>query len=300
MTDRSCPRNSLILALIVAVVIWPSFLLLALDGYGLHGWLRECRVWREPASLGVLAVLSCASASVLICLLINVRCAVRLGNSIRRLPLLDQAKTAALRNSLPDLERIALHVYPCDAPQAFTAGWRKPVIVLSSWLLENLDEQEIAATVAHELAHIRRRDTLLMFWVHSLCPGGFGLPLLRRQIRHLAVLIENRADTMSANMTGGSLALASALTKVGKHLASPRSAPVPSLTGNDSPSVLRQRVMLLLEERRPIRGLTLGLGLLLAGFLTGTSYLALYAYELPPCTGLHCDVKTMTQPQHPG
>lgn len=198
MTDRPCPRNSLMLAPIIAVVIWPSFLLLALDVYGVHGWIRECRVWHQPVGSGVLAVLLFASAGVIGRLLNNIRCSIRLGRSIRNMPPLDEAKAAVLRKSLPDLNRIALHVYPCDTPQAFTIGWRKPVIVLSIWLLENLDEQEIAATVAHELAHIRHRDTLLMFWKHSLCPGGFGLPPLRRQIRHLTVLIENRADTTSA------------------------------------------------------------------------------------------------------
>lgn len=108
-----------------------------------------------------------------------------------------------------------------------------------------------------------------MFWVHSLCPGGFGLPPLRRQIRRLTVLIENRADTTGADMTGGSLALAGALTKVGKHLASPRTALVPSLTGNDSPSVSRQRVMLLLGEGRPLRRPVLGLALLFSALLAG-------------------------------
>jgi len=92
------------------------------------------------------------------------------------------------------------------------------------------------------------------------------------------------------------LALASALTKVGKHLTLPRSAPVLSLTGNGNASLLRQRVVMLLGEREPTLRFNLGLSLLLVGFLTGTAYLIAYAYELP-CVGLQCDLKTMTHPQ---
>lgn len=296
MINRATPRISLTLALIIAVTVWPSFLLLALDVYGLHGWLRECRVWHEPIGASVLAVLLFASAVVIVRLLNNIKCSTRLRRSIRNMPPLDESKSAALRKTLPDLDKVTLRVYPCNAPQAFTVGWRAPVIVLSSWLIENLDEQEITATVAHELAHIQHRDTLLMFWVHSLCPGGFGLRPLRRQIRHLTVLIENRADTTGAFLTGNPLALASALTKVGKHLTSPRSAPVLSLTGNGNASLLRQRVVMLLGEREPILRFNLGLSLLLAGFLTGTAYLFAYAYELP-CVGLQCNLKTMAHPK---
>lgn len=251
MINRATSRTSLTLAPIIAVTVWPSCLLLALDVYGLQGWLRECRVWHESAGASVLAVMLFTSFIVIVCLLNNIRCSIRLRSSIRNMPLLDELKTAVLRKTLPDLKTVTLRVYLCDAPQAFTVGWRTPVIVLSSWLLENLDEQEITATVAHELAHIRHRDTLLMFWVHSLCPGGFGLRLLRRQIRQLTILIENRADTTGIFLTGNPLALASALTKVGKQLTSPRHAPILSLIGNGNASLLRQRVAMLLGECKP-------------------------------------------------
>ncbi|MGH8477337.1 MAG: hypothetical protein ACRER2_16495 [Methylococcales bacterium] len=114
---------------------------------------------------------------------------------------------------------------------------------------------------------------------------------MRRQIRHLTVLIENRADTMSAHMTGNSLALASALTKVGRHLVAPSSAQVLSLTGNDNPSLLRQRVAFLLEEPEPARERYPGLSLLFASFLID------YAYRSPPCAGLQCNIETMTHPR---
>lgn len=296
MTDRTTPRASPVLALIIAVSVWPSFLLLVLDVYGLRGWLRECRVWHEPPGLGALAFLLVASLVVVAYFLNNIRRSARLRRSIKNMPLLDEPRDTALRKILPELQRIPIRVYPSSTPSAFTVGWRLPVIVLSRWLLENLDEQEITATLAHELAHIRHRDALLMFWVLSLCPGGFGLPPLRRQIRQLTELIENRADTAGVLLTGNPLALASALTKVGKQLTSPRHAPALPLTGNGNASLLRRRVAMLLGESKPASRLNLRLVLLLAGFLTGTAYVITYASELP-CAGLQCDLKTMTHPQ---
>jgi hypothetical protein len=97
-------------------------LLLALDVYGLHGWLRECRVWHEPPGASVLAVLLFASAVVIVRLLNNIKCSTRLRRSIRNMPPLDESKSAALRKTLPDLDKVTLRVYPCNAPQSLHRG----------------------------------------------------------------------------------------------------------------------------------------------------------------------------------
>jgi heat shock protein HtpX len=57
-----------------------------------------------------------------------------------------------------------LYVIPEHAPNAFATG-RNPqhgVVAVTQGLLEMLDEDEIEGVVAHELAHIKHRDTLLM------------------------------------------------------------------------------------------------------------------------------------------
>ncbi len=47
---------------------------------------------------------------------------------------------------------------------AFAVGWKpeKSWIVFTSWLLDNLNKQEIQAVAAHELSHIINKDNLLM------------------------------------------------------------------------------------------------------------------------------------------
>ncbi len=67
----------------------------------------------------------------------------------------------ALRANLP-MPRVFL--IPEDAPNAFATG-RSPergVVAVTAGLLRLLNKQEIAGVIAHELGHIRNRDTLIM------------------------------------------------------------------------------------------------------------------------------------------
>jgi len=63
-----------------------------------------------------------------------------------------------------------------DQPNAFATG-RSPnhaAVAASTGLLERLNEQEVAAVMAHELAHIRSRDTLVMTVTATLA-GATGM-----------------------------------------------------------------------------------------------------------------------------
>lgn len=67
----------------------------------------------------------------------------------------------AMRAELPMPK---LFLIPEDAPNAFATG-RDPehgVVAVTQGLLESLDRRELAGVIAHELSHIRNRDTLLM------------------------------------------------------------------------------------------------------------------------------------------
>lgn len=57
-----------------------------------------------------------------------------------------------------------IYLIPSDQPNAFATG-RNPqnaAVAVTAGLLRNLSEQEVAGVIAHELAHIRNRDTLIM------------------------------------------------------------------------------------------------------------------------------------------
>jgi heat shock protein HtpX len=70
----------------------------------------------------------------------------------------------------------ALYVIHEDQPNAFATG-RSPeraAVALNAGLLDMMSEEEVAGVVAHELAHIRNRDTLIMTVTASLA-GAIGM-----------------------------------------------------------------------------------------------------------------------------
>jgi len=80
-------------------------------------------------------------------------------------------------NEAPDLYRLVqrlaqragipmprLYIIPSDAPNAFATG-RNPqhgAVAVTEGILRMLDTDELAGVLAHELGHIRNRDTLIM------------------------------------------------------------------------------------------------------------------------------------------
>lgn len=139
-----------------------------------------------------------------------------------------------------------LYLSPTAAPNAFAVGRgpRAAGICCTTGLLRLLDERELRAVVAHELAHVRNRDTLvsavavgLATIITSLTALALLLPLddgddegpglleglLFLVLGPLAALVihagvgrrrEFCADEAAARLTGDPLALASALRKI--------------------------------------------------------------------------------------
>ena len=140
--------------------------------------------------------------------------------------------------------------YLIDNPQpnAFATG-RNPenaAVAASTGLLERLSHEEVAAVMAHELAHIRHRDTLTMTIVATLAgaismlgnfafffgsnrdnnnPFGFVGVLVAMLVAPFAAMVvqmavsrtrEYEADRRGAEIVGHPLWLASALDKIAR------------------------------------------------------------------------------------
>ena len=101
-----------------------------------------------------------------------------------------------------------------DQPLALATGLRRPSLLLSTWMTDQLDRGELEAVLAHELAHGARRDGLVTWLAVVLRDAFFYLPTSRAAFRHLRRDNELGSDDLAVAATRRPLALASALAKV--------------------------------------------------------------------------------------
>jgi len=156
----------------------------------------------------------------------------------------------AQRNDIPMPK---LYVIPEQAPNAFATGRspRHAAVAATVGLLELMDEEELEGVLAHELAHVRNRDTLIMTVAATLAGaitylayigrfamifGGYGgrngrngnpfVLLLMLIVAPLAAMLiqlaisrsrEYQADASAARFIGHGYGLARALEKLGAY-----------------------------------------------------------------------------------
>jgi Zn-dependent protease with chaperone function len=137
-----------------------------------------------------------------------------------------------------------------DRPLALACGLRRPVVLLSTWMLVHLDRRELEAVLAHEVAHVARRD-FLAAWLTTILRDAFCyLPASRVAYRQLQREREFACDGLVVAATGRPLALASALVKVWQPaLGGPRAPVAPSLVGGGE--AIEERVARLLVDPGP-------------------------------------------------
>lgn len=178
---------------------------------------------------------------------------------------------------------------------AFTVGWWRPRVYVARALVDLLPTDELAAVLAHERAHVMRRDPLRLSALRFLASVLFWLPALRRLSADAADEAEIVADDEAAARTGA-LTLASALVHLGAWRTSPTvaRAAVGISSGFQHPELLARRVRRLVGEtstptthvtRRSIAGAALALALV---WTSGV----LMAHPLPgdsPTHGRHCE-----------
>ena len=95
---------------------------------------------------------------------------------------------------------------------AFTTGLLAPRIYLSAALAGYLEPEELAAVIAHEGAHVARRDPLRLSVLRALACALFWIPALRR----LSDDVTDEAEILADDRAAGSqpLVLASAILRL--------------------------------------------------------------------------------------
>ena len=105
----------------------------------------------------------------------------------------------------------ALHFLDARGCALFCAGVLRPALVVSRGALELLDPEELRAALAHELAHLARRDPALSWLLMAFRGALFFNPVAQVVARALARDAEWSADERAG---ADRLALASALLKL--------------------------------------------------------------------------------------
>jgi hypothetical protein len=127
------------------------------------------------------------------------------------------ARVSAMLASVSARMRVAtpaLVVLEDAAPVLLCAGWRRPAVVVSRGAHTRLDDDELRGALAHELAHIERRDTVLGWALMATRALFWFNPVVQVLARDLVQEIERRADDRAAAVTGDRLALAAGILAI--------------------------------------------------------------------------------------
>lgn len=145
------------------------------------------------------------------------------------------------------------HSARLDSPVAF--GLLRGEICLPTRALGELPRAQQRAMLAHELAHLLRRDPLRLLLARAVETLGFFQPLNRLARRRLFEVVECRCDAWAVAQLGDGLSLAECLTEVAGWLSVRRREPMVAMASSGSPLAKRVRRLLaegdaLAQERR--------------------------------------------------
>jgi uncharacterized protein (TIGR03435 family) len=111
-------------------------------------------------------------------------------------------------------------------------GWLRPYILLPVSALAGLDESQLRAILAHELAHIRRHDYLINLLQNAIETLLFYHPAVWWVSRQIRQEREHCCDDLAVEVCGDVILYASALTQL-EQLRGHNSEPALAATGGD-------------------------------------------------------------------
>lgn len=111
---------------------------------------------------------------------------------------------------------LTLRFIDSDVPIAYTDGFFKPSIHLSRGLASALDDAQLRGVLAHEYAHVKRRDNLAIFLALAVRDFLFVFPLSHLLFGVFMREKEHAADDLAVELTGDPVGLAEAIVKVAR------------------------------------------------------------------------------------
>lgn len=131
-----------------------------------------------------------------------------------------------------------------SAPMAFAMGLVRPRIVISTGLIDMLDEQELQAVIYHERFHQMHGDPLKTFLLSLAASVMWYLPILKSSQHNYKIIREVLADKYAIGKQGASVYLGGALLKL---LQSKTAAAVPMAHVSFADTSVNYRIRHILE-----------------------------------------------------
>jgi hypothetical protein len=153
-------------------------------------------------------------------------------------------------------ERADLGVTVIETPQAvcLTAGLWRPQVLLSRGLIATLSAEERSIVLAHERAHVRRRDALVASAVRVLAALHIGA-VARWLVQELGVAAEQACDEEAGDVMGDRIAVAAAILTVERAVQQSAAIDLAPLALAFGACAVERRVEALLTEPVPPRSL---------------------------------------------
>lgn len=147
---------------------------------------------------------------------------------LRRLPLMNLPRGELAR--IAAQADVAVYLSPARRPAAFCFGLLRPKVVLTAGLLAELDDEEQAAALLHEIQHARVREPLRCLAGHLAVSTFFWLPVLRDVFERYLLVKEMAADRYAVARTSCA-ALVGALSAVAEQPSPPAAVGLAELAG---------------------------------------------------------------------
>lgn len=142
-----------------------------------------------------------------------------------------------------------IYIVKTEQSLAFTMGMRKPFIVLSTGLIELLEEDELMAVIEHEQFHQNNRDPLIIMILQVISQSLWFIPLTKWCFQNYKIICEILADEYAIKKMGSQIGLGSALLKLIRHRLPNKSVPMVVQFSGES---INYRLQQLVEPKRAI------------------------------------------------